>query len=296
MRPGETARKGLGAQIVLRLADDYDLPPGTRIYSDRYFNSPMLCIQVLRRGWDITGTCQPNRKGFPKGVTLPAKGDRGESITGYCTKTGVRALCWRDNKPVYMISTTGALNTTQEVKRRGVAKKGEKKTSITTQMPTIFADYNRGMGGVDLFDFLRNKYSIEKIFRCNFWYKKLGLGLLGMLQTNAYIYWREHNPQVKRDHHKHFFKELCASLLADFSVQSPSGDVADEPMLARADHCLRKTNGRPRCSWCSYNGKHRVQARVVCPTCEIGLCNPLSRACSWEFHRSGLTPKDLLEN
>ena len=66
-------------------------------------------------------------------------------------------------------------------------------------------------------------------------------------------------------------------------------------MLARADHCLRKTNGRPRCSWCSYNGKHRVQARVVCPTCEIGLCNPLSRACSWEFHRSGLTPKDLLE-
>jgi len=54
----------------------------------------MLCIQVLRRGWDITGTCQPNRKGFPKGVTLPAncKGDRGESITGYCTKTGVRAV------------------------------------------------------------------------------------------------------------------------------------------------------------------------------------------------------------
>ena len=67
-------------------------------------------------------------------------------------------------------------------------------------MPTIFADYNRGMGGVDLFDFLRNRYSIERIFRCNFWYKKLALGLLGMIATNAYIYWLSYNLMYPMDY------------------------------------------------------------------------------------------------
>ena len=296
MRPGEKARKGLGAQIVLKLADDAILPKGTVIYADRYFMSPMLCIQVLRRSWHIVGTCQPNRKGFPKGVTLPAKGERGEIKTGYCTKTGVRALCWRDNKVVHMIATTGPLTTIQECKRRGVAKKGEKKTTITCQMPTIFADYNRGMGGVDLFDFLRNRYSIERIFRCNFWYKKLALGLLGMIATNAYIYWLSYNSHVKRDAHKRFFKELCASLLAE-SALAPIGADTDEPSSGSADHCLRKvTTGRPRCAWCTYNGERRVQTRVMCLTCEVGLCSPLKSDCSWLFHKSGLTPKDLRKN
>lgn len=295
MRPGEKPRKGLGATIVLRMAAECHLPPGTVVYADRYFSSPMLAVQMLRRGLHYVGTVTPNRKGFPKGVALSAKGERGESKTGYCKKTKIRALCWRDNKPVYMIATTGNLTATQDVKRRGVVEKGKKKTSIITKMPSIFADYNRGMGGVDLFDFLRNKYSTEKIFRCNFWYKKLALGLLGMLQTNAYIYWRAHTPQVTRDVHRTFYKELCTSLLHVGNV--PDGAVADLPtgVDEKAAHCLRKIEGRPRCAWCSYEGRHRVQTRTACPTCQVGLCNPSTRDCSYLFHSSGLTPQQLRE-
>ena len=91
------------------------------------------------------------------------------------------AMLWHDKRDVTMISTmhSSAFSDTD---------KKDRATGETIRKPQIVLDYNKYMGGVDLSDFLTNKYAdMRKSLK---WYKKLIFHLNDLAVTNAYIVYR----------------------------------------------------------------------------------------------------------
>ena len=184
---------------------------GTHCFIDRYFTSPTLGLRLLADHKHMTGTCQTNRKGWPKGMAVDKKAKRGEVRVGHCVNTGMRCVSWMDKKVVSMCSTTGSIVDTVETKRSFKNAEGKHERKLLA-LPSIIHEYNQYMGGVDRLDQLRGTYNLEDTLKTKYWYKKLFMGLFGMGLTNAYILWSRWNKPA-RDGHKIFMRDLAGELL-----------------------------------------------------------------------------------
>ena len=89
---------------------------GYDVYVDRFYNSPLLALELLKLGFTVTGTVQSNRKGLPAAIRKKSKADKG-SITAY--RAGkLMALAWMDKRKVFMLSTKHTKDTQQVTSRR----------------------------------------------------------------------------------------------------------------------------------------------------------------------------------
>ena len=75
--------------------------------------------------------------------------NRGESL--YWQKGAITCVGWKDRKMVYMLSTTPVdPSSTIEIERSVKANNKWQKTAV--RQPSVIAQYNQHMGGVDLSD------------------------------------------------------------------------------------------------------------------------------------------------
>ncbi|KAE9523006.1 hypothetical protein AGLY_016637 [Aphis glycines] len=135
--------QSVSTKVVLEMAEDY-LDMGRTMYTDNWYSSYGLAIELLNRKTHLVGTLRSNRKNNPKEV-IQKKLKKGDYIAKQCNK-GVTVLKWRDKRDVLI------------------------------QKPNIIIDYNKGKSLVDVCD-LRNSYH-NPLRRTLKWYKKIAFELI----------------------------------------------------------------------------------------------------------------------
>jgi hypothetical protein len=200
-RPGEAPTKGLGAAVVLNLAEQANLRPGTAIACDRFFGSIDLLLQLQKKKLFCVCTLQTNRLGFPKDLVIPKKGGkklaRGDTLWATCATSKISVVCWIDSKPVYVAGTVGQIDgdiCERSLKRTDRVPGGP--TKVNLPRPFMISHYNKWMGGTDLGDKFRNFLDLEQVSTYTKWYKKLFFGIVGCMVVNASIVYARH---VKTD-------------------------------------------------------------------------------------------------
>ena len=81
---------------------------GHDLYVDRFYNSPLLAVELAKAGITVTGTVQANRKGLPATFQSKKKEPRG-TLTGY-RADDMLAFYWVDKRKVFMITTKHELS------------------------------------------------------------------------------------------------------------------------------------------------------------------------------------------
>jgi hypothetical protein len=106
-RKGELVEKDLGRKVVLSLVDDLQ-HRGHVVVTDRFFTSPRLFDDLLKRGFLATGTIMHNRVGMPLalGRYHNNHGVRGGMIAKMHRSRRIADAVWFDGVPVYLLSTS----------------------------------------------------------------------------------------------------------------------------------------------------------------------------------------------
>ncbi|KAG5863997.1 hypothetical protein JTB14_022119 [Gonioctena quinquepunctata] len=140
---------GLRERVVLSLSkSDWNI--NKIIYADNYFISINLLEELLLKKTLCCGTIRSNRQGFLE-LKNDAKFERGD-YDYMVSNTNIGAFKWKDNKIVHFASN---FHSTEEVTVKQTQKDGTRKD---IKCPSIIADYNKHMGGVDRADQLRATY------------------------------------------------------------------------------------------------------------------------------------------
>lgn len=161
------------------------------------------------------------------------------------------------------------------------------------------------MGGVDRLDQIRGTYSLEKVVRTKFWYKKLFLGLMGTALANAFILWKHANIEAGYKAflpHSQFQQELFRSLLKPAGARvTPAKSAGLHVRLSlEPPHYLKLRGGAPgkvrparaRCAWCRQNGGVENRSSLACDRCDVFLCGPhTGRQCHKLWHTVATLPK-----
>jgi hypothetical protein len=196
---------GLTTDSVTTLLDAGCIEKGSVVYFDRWFTSPLLLIELLRRGVYGVGTVMLNRSGLPADLKMEKSTKRHPIASGsmclYKCAVKVKlalyelyAVSWMDKKPVSFVGTAHGLSTTT-CERTGKTT-GAKVPVDIVLMPRM---YQKWMDGVDHGDQLKMQYGLAKKFISFKPWMKLFVGLFDILLTNAYIIYCAKTAKEGRD-------------------------------------------------------------------------------------------------
>lgn len=135
---------GQGPNVVLGLAQQYGLLPGSKLSADNLFINFDLLDHMAENGWGVVGTVRQNRL---VGVPLKNKKDatkemsRGEMDTAW--SDNVCVTVWRDSKPVYVATNFSGPEPVGACQRFA----GQGKGYANIPCPKTILDYNNSMGG-----------------------------------------------------------------------------------------------------------------------------------------------------
>lgn len=293
------------AAVVLKLVQSL-WDKGYHIFTDRYYTSPNLLHWLRRLNLSGTGTCMTNRRGFPKSIVV-SKGEgrklkQGDFKWVQCQTTGIVATRWTDKKPIYFLSNAVVPETNDPITVTRVTKTGEKIQVAAT--PSVCV-YNRCMGGVDLNDKMAKLDKSRKSYK---WYSRIDRKCVHWSLYNAYVLYRESNPNPKPMEFRDFTLHLLTALVSDVSYRRTtpkrSSSASSEVRFARDTlHCPTwPSDGSKdhRCVVCEkkyaiereanphtpYKDMvHKsVKTSVFCDTCNVYLCIKKGSTCWKDFH------------
>lgn len=288
-RPGKFA----GA-VIDQLCDRAVLPgTGYKVFADNYYNTIDLADHMMRnRQILVCGTMQkkhttqlvyfgrskrpkPSRD-YPKGSLKAAKKNG----------TDIYVYSWMDSAGVYFIDTITGPGKKDQVSRKTLIG-----SSLSYQVPSMIALYNRYMHGVDVFD------QIRKVFGCDLSHATVKYTvrvfeiLFSMILAQAYNihrYIHKNSPESTDD--TEFRNEFIRGLLVHHVVTPAI------PTVSYNDHQLRQfdagSNGDGSnrrkvvscraCSNTDATGKKNNKRRTsyYCQKCEVGF-HP---ECFLQFH------------
>jgi hypothetical protein len=180
--------------VVKQLAETLPAGVGHAAILDRGFTAPLLLRDLAAMGIKATGTCQKNRKQYPKEMLkMPKTAERGTVIAAYNEKEKMLAVVWKDREPVFFLSTMHGLTEGETGRRLGAER-----AQVTC--PEIAFEYNKYKDGVDQFDkaCLGQNYSLELELVSHKWWLRGFIGLIESALQNAYILFKTENPEVAR--------------------------------------------------------------------------------------------------
>ena len=184
----DTGKKGLAYRVVMDLLRLYE-GKNHLLYVDNFYTSPTLLADLVKKGIYCTGTVQTDRKGFPKSLIMSDKSmPQGSYRFAACSTHPLTASWWKDRKDVYVMSALHKKAIEYVMKR---PKGCKEKKSIPC--PSMIADYNCYMGGVDLTDQHLSYYSMTTR-RSLKWWKKVFWRLIDITIINAWILYRSNHP------------------------------------------------------------------------------------------------------
>ena len=200
------------SKIILALTKAY-WHSGRIVNCDNYYGSIKSAIDAGRYGILMRATLK-NLNYFPKYVCFNQnegnkKYGRGAHKFAVSEKYNIAACGWLDGNPVKVLSTADGTGMTY-VKRK-IGREVHKVLS-----PLAIEEYNNNMNGVDLFDQLMAKYSLNKRHKFNKYYKSIIMIGIDFALTQAWIHYKlrlcEKNADVSKNARVEFMESVANDL------------------------------------------------------------------------------------
>ncbi|KAK5935679.1 hypothetical protein CgunFtcFv8_021021 [Champsocephalus gunnari] len=319
-REGVSSGKGVSYDAVMRLLKIPFLGKGYKLYTDNFYTSPTLSLDLLQRKIWCVGTLRSNVAGYPrtKRNAMPEKTPRG--TLRWIRKGQLLFVKWLDTREVTMCSTLHKAYSNEMVKRKVKDADGQWRVK-EVPVPGCIKDYNQHMGGVDLSDALISYYNV--LHKTHKWYKTLFYHFVDIATVNAFILHKgmcklQNRPMLKQ---KNFREQLIVALAeigstprrsgpqnfmlpaSPFKVPPaspsivpanaapcPSAELPDAPGAGHlpAYFVEQMTNVAPKDRATAGRRACVVCKRkspVYCSTCQKTLCFTTLRNCYSEWHR-----------
>jgi hypothetical protein len=186
----------VGVQAVLSVVQGLE-NRGHVVVVDNFFTSVALAMSLLERKFWMIGTVKKGSKGFPPSLAgLSSKSKANMPPQGHLSvkmhrSRQISAVCWIDNKPVWLLSTA-----TNPVDPRARAPRWlHSQFTERHEFPTspILLEYQRNMRGIDVVDQQRVEYTVG-LASHKWWHRLLGF-VVDSSAHNAYILYR-HDAQT----------------------------------------------------------------------------------------------------
>ncbi|XP_031696929.1 piggyBac transposable element-derived protein 4-like [Anarrhichthys ocellatus] len=278
---------GLSYSAVMDLLPFPLLGRGYSLYTDNFYTSPALFIDLSKKYMGCCGTIRRHVTGFPQTQTndLPKKAERGDMR--WIRSGKLLFVKWMDSREVAMCSTMHQAYSGQTVGRK-LKEAGEwQKKSIP--VPDSIVDYNRSMGGVDLSDALIGFYSVRH--KTMKWYKTFFYHFVDIAVVNSYLLHKElfklrqDSTQRKPFTHKTFREQLAKEMLefaqgSAVTTPPPSPSTTCMPMMYDSE----ETRVRRLCKRCHEAGMTKVKTSIYCRRCDVPLCFNSKKNCFQLWH------------
>ena len=181
------------------------------------------------------------------------------------------SLQWYDNKDVYAFFTVHSDPLTT------VGRQVDKETK-DIDCTQIISEYNKYMGGVDLADQTMCYYSVGR--KTMKWWRRVFWRMHDQAITNAFVIYKENNPNATNMQQKQFRMELVYALMAPVRAMRQLGcPPGQEISRLSGKHFPYRTDVRRRCVVCAYKkltprGRGYKGTKVITwyPKCEAHLC------------------------
>ncbi len=181
------------AQVVARLCQHLPHHSGHKLFFDNWFTTLDLLIYLKNKDILACGTVRNNRLQCCLLQSTKAMKKSGQGATDFKldVNTGVIVVKWMDNNAVHNASNYVGVEQFVSVEKWSKNKKERAKV----QCPQLIAQYDKGIGGVDLADMLIAAYRIP--MKTRRWYIKIFWHLIDMAKVNAWLLYRRHCDQLK---------------------------------------------------------------------------------------------------
>ena len=236
---------------------------GHHMFTDRYYTSYILAIELRKLKSHLTGTIMPNRKQLPDAIRkrqLPKE----KSMVAY-RKIDNFVVAWKDKRIVTLFTNfhNAAMSNVERTLRHGV--------QTVVRKPDVVVNYIKFMGGVDLADQYASTYCFMR--KSLKWWRKLFFWGLEISLINSYILYKLVKKQRNERplNHLQFRKILVKQLKGDFRQQrrpSTSTSNSDEIRLNGKLHVML-SGTKSDCKVCSIRNKPggRHETTYYCDTC-----------------------------
>lgn len=266
----------LGSKVVTDLSKGI-IEEGSFVYIDNFFTSLTLLEDFAKKNINIVGTIRNNRIEKAPLDSLK-KQTRGSCDVVRDSEANITIIRWNDNNVVNM-----ATNVKDDtiVLRGGTCSRyipTEKKRGAVSQ-PHLCKMYNKGMGGVDLFDAQRGLY--RSTIRNKKWYwPHFRFMLNGGVVNLWHIYRKTHGKGPLLT----FVRAICEGLLTDINPTrvelmqvKPRHSKSSERRFDGINHFINTNpkNTQRRCAYCNRCTTY------ICLKCDIGL-HPSE--CFYRYH------------
>ena len=264
----QLSKEPLGSRVIRECIFSCSEPTKHRFYFDNFFTSYDIVLDLKEKEINATGTIRSNRT---KHCPLPTAKDMKKKPRGsydFRSEGNVEIVTWNDNAVVTLCSNCEGVNPIGMAKRW---KKGIGRVSI--EQPFIVKAYNKGMGGVDLFD--RSLSDFRPAIRGKKWYFPL---IIAALNTGMVFCWRLHeisagstipNKEYRRSIVQILVKRTKPERMHSKALRpGPKGSKALPPREVRTDNTNHRTQSlitSRRCIVCKKNGK------IQCAKCKVTL-------------------------
>ena len=215
-------------QVMQRLVLDMCSPlfhTGKVVNTDNYYTSPLVFVELLKKGVYARGTCRGNRMAFPKVIQFSSseanKGKRGDLHIATCQNPPLVAFSWLDGNPVNFLTSADGIEQSEVRRRTG----GQKQR---VPAPAAVARYNKNMQAVDRFDQLNQLFSLAKRHKFQKYYNKLSMALLDIALVNAEQHYFMVEGRTRRDEARYNFRKELSQLFFETSWDyfQSDGDTA----------------------------------------------------------------------
>ena len=267
----------LGFRVVdglLQNVKEVSDPRFHMIYFDNFFTSYQLLAHPREDGFRATGTVRQNRtKGASKLMVSDKdmkKRERGSY--DYRCDGSVFVVKWNDSSIVSLASNVQG-HQPEQTANRWVGREVKH-----VKQPMLINRYNKGMGGVDLFDEMLTTY--RPTVRGKKWWWPLFTHVLNATVVASWRIYRATNPASNLSHLE--FRRnivLCLSKVAHFKP-TPGGAHAHYPPDVRHDGVghLNESTSEGRCVVCRRNTCNK------CTKCGVRLHYARGAQCFVKYH------------
>lgn len=267
---------GCAPGALLYLIDDLcdaekDLP--YHFFFDNLFTTKKLLCELSNRGFSGTGTVRENY--FPSECPLLSKTDMNKKARGYhesavftVSSNNIVYCRWKDNGVVTAASTAFNVAPTKNVTRWSATEKKK----VQVQLPFMLHQYNKNMGGTDLFN--QHVRNLRVGVRGKKWWWSIFTWMVDAAVVNAWSLHKECNQVCPL---LDFKRRVAMSYIIKFGTPVISGrlgyipdGVAEDLRYDRMDHLAEHTvDKKPRrCAgeFCT------TRCITQCAKCNVGLC------------------------
>lgn len=290
---------GLCSRVVLDLMSGLE-HLGLDLYTDNYYTSPELYLELYNRGVNACGTVRTNRRGYPKELVHKSKTGKERGFYDYRSKGPLLAVVWFDRRYINFLSTLHVAEASAGPTT--VLRHQQDGSRVAVECPPLLPDYQQYMRGVDRGDQLIGLYNVGR--RSKKWWKRLFSHIIECAILNAYILDSYAHPvqhalrgRSKRDFLK-FRIELATQLIGNFRSRKRAGRrTSDESAnLERLNlslgHFPVQAEKKLECIVCRTQRQKQKLSRselrhesiIKCSHCNVHLCVHKDRPCFTKYH------------